>query len=157
MRDRHESAKKSMAKLYNEDCEREERYAYLVQTIAEEKENNADDASFLECFQGTDLKRTMTILFLFAAVNVGGGPFLSQSIYFLITVGLPTVHIFDISVGGFGLAIVIIIIAELGMRKIPRDKVFLGGCLVNFAFMLIVGCLYYAKGTGPTWAIAVLM
>jgi hypothetical protein len=97
------------------------------------------------------------MMFLFAAVNIGGGPFLAQSIYLLITVGLPVVHIFDISVGGFGLAIIVIIAAELGMSKIPRDKVFAGGCLINFGIMLTIGCLYYAKGTGPTWTIAVLM
>ncbi|KAJ5108302.1 hypothetical protein N7456_004977 [Penicillium angulare] len=157
MRNRHESAKKTMSMLYSEECEREERYAYLVQTITEERERNSDDASYLECFSGSNLKRTLTMMFLFAAVNIGGGPFLSQSIYFLITVGLPTVHIFDISIGGFALAIIIIIATELLMINFPRDKVFLGGCFLNFITMLTVGCLFYAKGSGPIWAIAVLM
>ncbi|CAI7625229.1 unnamed protein product [Penicillium manginii] len=157
MTNNNEKAEKAMSLLYRQECERDERYAYLVQTIAEERARNAEHASYLECFQGCNLKRTLTMMFLFAAVNIGGGPFLAQSIYFLITVGLPVVHIFDISVGGFGLAIIVIIAAELGMSKIPRDKVFAGGCLINFGIMLTIGCLYYAKGTGPTWTIAVLM
>lgn len=157
MKSRHESAKKTMGVLYAEDCERDERYAYLVQTIAEENLHNLDQESFLECFRGTDLKRTLTIAFLFGAVNIGGAPFLSQSIYFLITVGLPTVHIFDISIGGFALAIVIIAATGLGLKNVSRDRMFLGGCIINFSVLLTVGCLYYAKGTGPIWAIAVLM
>lgn len=157
MKGRHETAKKTISLLYGEDCERDERYAYLVQTIAEENTRHSDQASYLECFQGTNLKRTLLMGFLFGAVNIGGAPFLSQSIYFLITVGLPVVHIFDISIGGFALAIIIIVATGFGMKHISRDKVFIGGCVINFAVMLIVGCLYYAKGTGPTWAIAVLM
>ncbi|KAJ6013248.1 hypothetical protein N7540_007839 [Penicillium herquei] len=157
MQNRHESAKKTMHLLYGDNCELEERYAYLVQTIAEENARNSEEASYIECFQGCNLKRTLTMWFLFGAVNIGGGPFLSQSIYFLITVGLPTVHIFDISIGGFALAILIIIFAGLVMKRIPPNLVFLGGCCINFAVLLIVGCLYYAKGMGPVWAIAVLM
>jgi hypothetical protein len=157
MKDKAEKAKKTMALLYSEDCERDERYAYVVQTIAEEQQRNSEQASYIECFQGTNLKRTLVICFLFGAVNIGGGPFLAQSIYFLITVGLPVVHIFDISVGGFALAIVIIVVSGFGMKNISRDKVFLGGCVVNFVVLLTIGCLFYAKGLGPIWAIAVLM
>jgi hypothetical protein len=157
MKHKPEKAKKTMSLLYGEDCERDERYAYLVQTIAEEQHRNSEQASYIECFQGTNLKRTLVMCFLFGAVNVGGAPFLSQSIYYLITVGLPVVHIFDISIGGFALAIVIIVVAGFGMKSISRDKVFMGGCVVNFAVLLTIGCLYYAKGMGPIWAIAVLM
>ncbi|KAJ5727086.1 hypothetical protein N7493_004906 [Penicillium malachiteum] len=157
MHNRHEAAKKTMHLLYGDDCELEDRYAYLVQTITEENTRNAEQASYIECFQGCNLKRTLTMWFLFSAANVGGAAFLSQSIYFLITVGLPTVHIFDISIGGFALAIIIIMVAGIVMKRIAPNVVFFGGCCINFAFLLTIGCLYYASGMGRIWAIAVLM
>jgi hypothetical protein len=97
------------------------------------------------------------MMFLFALVNLGGGPFLSQSIYFLISVGLPTIHVFDISIGGFGLAIIIIIASGFVLKNVRRRNTLFWGCVVNFLFNLIVGALYYAHGTGPKWAIAIFM
>lgn len=99
----------------------------------------------------------MTVMFLFGLVNLGGGPFLSQSIYFLISVGLPTVHVFDISIGGFGLAIVLIIASGIALKNVRRRSILFWGCVINFLFNLIVGALYWAHGTGPKWAIAILM
>lgn len=155
---REESAKKLYKWLYRDEADRQERYNHLVKTIEEENTHReANQASYIECFQGVNLKRTLTMMFLFGLVNIGGAPFLSQSIYFLISVGLPSVHVFDISVGGFGLAIVLIIASGFVLKKVRRRNTLFWGCVVNFLFNLVVGVLYYAKGTGPTWAIAILM
>lgn len=97
------------------------------------------------------------MMFLFGIVNLGGGPFLTQSIYFLISVGLPTVHVFDISVGGFALAIILIVGSGVVLKNVRRRNILLSGCIVNFLFNLIVGALYWANGTGPKWAIAIFM
>jgi hypothetical protein len=107
---KQESAKKLFEWMYSDSADGEERFHYLTKTIEEESwQQQANKARYVECFQGTNLKRTLNIMFLFGIVNLGGAPFLSQSIYFLISVGLPAIHVFDISVGGFGLAITIII------------------------------------------------
>lgn len=97
------------------------------------------------------------MMFLFAIVNLAGAPFLAQSIYFLISVGLPAIHVFDISVGGFGLAIIIIIVSGILLKNIARRTVLFWGTFINFLFMVVVGGLYYAPGNGPKWAIAILM
>jgi hypothetical protein len=144
--------------LYRDDADREERYNHLVKTIQEENlQREANQSSYIECFQGVNFKRTMTMMFLFGLVNLGGAPFLSQSIYFLISVGLPTVHVFDISIGGFGLAIVLIIASGIALKNVRRRSILFWGCVINFLFNLIVGALYWAHGTGPKWAIAIFM
>ncbi|OGE50267.1 hypothetical protein PENARI_c017G07389 [Penicillium arizonense] len=155
---REESAKKLFRWLYRDDADREERYNHLVKTIQEENlQREANQSSYIECFQGVNFKRTMTMMFLFGLVNLGGAPFLSQSIYFLISVGLPTVHVFDISIGGFGLAIVLIIASGIALKNVRRRSILFWGCVINFLFTLIVGALYWAHGTGPKWAIAIFM
>ncbi|KAJ5653667.1 hypothetical protein N7490_000670 [Penicillium lividum] len=153
-----EGAKKMFQWLYRDDADREERYNHLVKTIEEENSQREENqSSYIECFQGVDLKRTITMMFLFGLVNLGGGPFLTQSIYFLISVGLPTVHVFDISIGGFGLAIFLIIGGGIILKSVRRRNILLWGCVINLIFNLIVGCLYWANGTGPKWAIAIFM
>ncbi|KAJ5655833.1 hypothetical protein N7507_007783 [Penicillium longicatenatum] len=158
IKQREEGAKKLYSWLYRDDADREERYNHLVKTIEEENSQREENqSSYLECFQGVDLKRTLTMMFLFGIVNLGGGPFLTQSIYFLISVGLPTVHVFDISVGGFALAIILIVGSGIVLKNVRRRNILLSGCIVNFLFNLIVGALYWAHGTGPKWAIAIFM
>jgi MFS family permease len=155
---RQESAKKLFKWLYPDETDRQERYNHLVKTIEEENSHReANQASYIECFQGVNFKRTITMMLLFGLVNLGGGPFLSQSIYFLISVGLPTIHVFDISIGGFGLAIIIIIASGFVLNNVRRRNTLLWGCVINFFFNLIVGALYFAHGTGPKWAIAIFM
>ncbi|KAL3450808.1 hypothetical protein BJX65DRAFT_304964 [Aspergillus insuetus] len=126
-------------------------------TLNAQSTTQAAAPTFLECFRGTNMKRTLTMMFLFSLVNLGGAPFLSHSIYFLTSVGLPVIHVFDISIGGFGLAVVIIIASGIVLKKIRTRSTVLVGCVVNLLVNLIIGVLYFAKGQGPKWAIAVLM
>ncbi|OKP09266.1 General alpha-glucoside permease [Penicillium subrubescens] len=155
---KQESAKKLFEWMYSDSADREERFNYLTKTIEEENsQQQANKARYVECFQGTNFKRTLTIMFLFGIVNLGGAPFLSQSIYFLISVGLPAIHVFDISVGGFGLAIIIIIASGILLKNFRRSHILFWGTVINLVFNLVIGALYYEHGDGPKWAIAILM
>jgi hypothetical protein len=155
---KQQNAKKLFDWIYSDNADREERYNYLTKTIEDESaQQNANRARYVECFQGINLKRTLTIMFLFGIVNLGGAPFLSQSIYFLISVGLPAIHVFDISVGGFGLAIIIIIASGILLKNFRRSHILFWGTVINLVFNLIIGALYYGHGNGPKWAIAILM
>ncbi|KAL2829670.1 major facilitator superfamily domain-containing protein [Aspergillus cavernicola] len=147
-----------MQKLYSSKFSIGDRLAYLAKTISEEQEQQRiSTGSYLDCFKGINLKRTLTVMFLYSVPNLGGAAFLSQSIYFLLTLGLPPVHVLDISIGGFGLAIIIIALTGAIGRFLSRRKMLLTGCIINLVFLVVIGSLYYAPGMGPVRAIAVLM
>lgn len=148
-----------MGRIYGENKKPEERLALLIRTLREEQANKklTGGASYLECFKGTNLKRTATVAFLYTTANVGGAGFLAQNIYFLIIAGLEPIHAFDIGIGGFGLAILIIIASGAYLKKISRRVTVLTGCVTNFVFMIVIGALYYSPSHGALWAIAVLM
>lgn len=153
-----DQARKVMLRIYGKDNDVEARLANLIKTIREEDaQNKLERGTFFECFKGTNLKRTLTVSFLYATANLGGAAFLSQSIYFLIIVGLPAIHAFDISIGGFGLACIIIVATWLVGDRVRRRTGVLAGLGVNFVIMLIVGCLYYNSSNASLWTIAVLM
>jgi hypothetical protein len=153
----YEKAHKVMTLIYGKENDPEARLAYLINLIREENHSEHERGTYFDCFKGTDLKRTLTVMLIYTAANFAGAAFLSQSIYFLITAGLPAIHSFDVSVGGFGLACIIIVASWFVGEYVHRRTGFLAGLAINFVCMLIVGCLYYSKTKGALWAIAVLM
>jgi hypothetical protein len=147
-----------MGLIYGKQNSIDARLAYLVKEIRAEQANaQLHSGTYLECFQNISLKRTMAVIFLYTANNIAGAAFLSQSIYFLIIAGLPAIHAFDVSIGGFGLSMIIIVASWIIENRIRRRDAFTVGIMLNFLFMLTIGSLYYARGQGPLWGIAVLM
>lgn len=151
-------AHKVMTKIYGPNSDIDARLANLIKTIRDEQsQHELESGTYFECFKGKDLKRTLTVIFLYTTSNFGGAAFLAQSIYFLIIAGLPAIHAFDVSIGGFGLACIIIVSSWFVGDRIRRRTGVMVGLVINFAGMLVVGCLYYSKTTGSLWAIAVIM
>ncbi|KAH6884221.1 general substrate transporter [Thelonectria olida] len=157
MKQRFAAAEKALARIYDSESAGD-RLALLVKTTREEQADaQLQSGSYLDCFKGTDFKRTMTIVFIYCAVNIAGAAFLTQNILILVTAGLPAVHVFDIGIGGFGLAIVIVLGSWVVAGKFRRHNAFLCGCVLNTLLMIVIGALYYAPGKSGLWGSAVLM
>jgi hypothetical protein len=146
-----------MTKLYGQENDVDARLAYLINIIRDESNNELEHGTYFDCFKGIDLKRNLTLMLIYTAANFAGAAFLAQSIYFLIIAGLPAIHSFDVSIGGFGLVYMIVVASWFVGEHIYRRTGFLAGLVVNFVCMLIVGALYYSKQKGASWAIAVFM
>jgi SP family general alpha glucoside:H+ symporter-like MFS transporter len=86
-----------------------------------------------------------------------GIPFLSQNIYFLFTVGLPAVHVFDIGIAGFFLGGLLVVFGWVYNDRIGRRRLWLCGLGGNLIGMVIVGGLAFAGTMGSFWAIGVIM
>lgn len=156
--DRVDEAYKSMEKIYGTGQDIDARVAFLVKTIREEEEHaKLQVGSYLDCFKGVELKRTVTASFIYTTQAWGGAAFLQQSIYVMIRAGLPPIHSFDISIGGFALSAVILVCSWFAMGLFRRRHAFLFGCVLNLVGMTLIGALTYAPGQGPLWAIAILM
>jgi MFS family permease len=156
---RHEQAKKAINRLYGSKNNPEAWYESIASKIRQEaaQENVSGIGGFLDLYRGSNLKRTMTVHLLFFGIGLAGSSFLAQSIYFLLTAGLPAIHTFDVSIGGFCLAFFTIIASWVYLEKVGRRSLWLVGCLVNVVVMAIIGSLYWAPGKGALWTIAILM
>ncbi|KAH6683095.1 putative MFS sugar transporter [Halenospora varia] len=158
MKGQVEAARKSIARIYGENNSVDARLARLQSGIQHEltKDNHA---SYLDCFKGTDRKRTLTVALLMIGINLVGSAFLTQNIYFLGLAGLPAIHSFDINIGGFGLALVVIPCSWYFGDKIGRRLLYLIGVVGNTIGMAVVGGLGYAPSTNKaaTWTVAVLL
>ncbi|KFY77499.1 hypothetical protein V501_07581 [Pseudogymnoascus sp. VKM F-4519 (FW-2642)] len=155
-RGRTDDARASLNRLYkknNVELRLDALQATLTAETAGEKEG-----SFIECFKGTNLKRTATVsLLFFGSGGLIGASFLSQNIYFLLTVGLEAVHSFDIGIGGFFLACVAIAIGWFFTDVIGRRTLWLVGVSGNAVAMAVIGALSFDSSRAGLWAIAVLM
>lgn len=91
--------------------------------------------------------------------GLNGSAFLTQNIYFLGLAGLPAIRCFDINIGGFGLALLVIPCSWVFGDKIGRRTLYLIGVAGNIMGMAVVGGLGYAPdgNKGAIWAVAVLL
>lgn len=151
-----EQAKKAFIRLYGDDSNIDARVAHLGNVLKHEINNEAG-VSYIDCFRGTNLRRTLIVTLLFWGNGMIGSSFLSQNIYFLITAGLAPIHSFDIGIGGFALALLIIPFSSIFAERIGRRPLYLIGLLVNTAGMIVVGGLGFSTSTGVVWGVAILM
>jgi Sugar (and other) transporter len=147
-----------MARIYGKDNHIDARLAHLQSSIQQEMKKDRK-ATYLDCFKGSDRKRTLTVCLLQLGDSLIGSALLSQNIYFLTLGGLPVIHAFDINIGGFCLALLIMPLTWYFGDKVGRRPLYLGGVLGNIIAMAVIGGLGYAPSSdkGAIWAIAVLL
>lgn len=153
-----EAARNSMARIYGKNNQIDARMAHLQSGIQHEM-NQDQKATYLDCFRGTDRKRTLTVCLLQLGNSLIGSALLTQNIYFLTLGGLPVIHAFDINIGGFCLALLIMPFSWYFGDKVGRRPLYLGGVIGNIIAMGVIGALGYTPPTdkGAIWAIAVLL
>ncbi|KAF3041898.1 hypothetical protein E8E12_005761 [Didymella heteroderae] len=154
-----DAAKKALSQLYGSQNNIDARFAVLSKQVEQERLQTEahGNAGYLELFKSTSLKRTFTVFWLFLAAGLNGASLLSQNTYFLIIAGLPAVHALDVGIGGFGFAIIAIVLSWYYMEKFGRRSIWFAGVFINIAVMAMIGGLYYSTAKASLWAVAILM
>lgn len=103
---RIESAKRSLLRLTSlnreTDFDADETIAMMVHTTALE-EKITKGASYIDCFRGTDLRRTEIVCMCWAIQNLSGNSFSGYSTYFLEQAGLADAKAYDFALGQYGI------------------------------------------------------
>ncbi|KAF2002488.1 maltose permease MAL61 [Amniculicola lignicola CBS 123094] len=101
-----DAAKKSLLRLTSlnreTDFDADETIAMMVHTTALE-EKITTGASYLDCFRGTDLRRTEIVCMAWAIQNLSGNAFSGYSTYFLEQAGLEPEKAYDFALGQYGI------------------------------------------------------
>ena len=95
--------------------------------------------SYLDCFKGTDLRRTEIAVVVWVSQALCGGPLIGYATYFYEQANIDTEGAFGLTTGMFGLAIVGNIIAWTLMRVVGRRTLYLWGLSVCIVIMLVIG------------------
>lgn len=101
-----EHGAKSLERLHSRTTDTSLILEEIQATIADERAiaDAQQDTSYMDCFRGSNWRRTRIACGMFAVQQFTGIAFYSQALYFLGISGLPVALTFQLALGGFGVA-----------------------------------------------------
>ncbi|RMZ04958.1 hypothetical protein D0864_02606 [Hortaea werneckii] len=144
-------AKKSLLRLTSlnreTDFDADETIAMMEHTTKLE-EKITKGASYLDCFKGTDLRRTEIVCMVWAIQNLSGNQFSNYSTYFLEQSGLSSTHSYSFAMGQYAINMVGVFGAWFLMTwGLGRRSLYLYGLCALFSMLFIMGCLGFLPDT----------
>uniref|UniRef100_A0A060TBJ9 ARAD1D35728p n=1 Tax=Blastobotrys adeninivorans TaxID=409370 RepID=A0A060TBJ9_BLAAD len=158
-KERLDKATKMIRRLSRQTEEEAARTVAMMVHTNELEKKVQEGATYLDCFKGTDLRRTeiSSIVFLIQAVSMGNT--MSYSSYFFQMAGLPPDQSFNMSIGQYCMGIVGIICSWFLMTHVGRRRIYVCGLFSIAILFLIMGFVSLApeSNSGASWATAALL
>lgn len=141
MKNRLEKARKSLARLGNKQSEITGLLNQIIRVNEEEKARSAvsKEATFIECFRGTNWRRTRIILFCNALQQVIGSSFMSNGPYFMVQAGMSAAKTGMMTEIGIGFGIASSILTAYLMTQVGRRRLILFGISLSVTFFTVMG------------------
>ncbi|ORY29142.1 putative MFS alpha-glucoside transporter [Naematelia encephala] len=138
-------AKRSLLRLTSlnreTDFDADETIDMMRHTTALEKQLTAG-SSYLDCFKGTDLRRTEIVCMVWAIQNLSGNSFSNYSTYFLEQAGLSSQNSYSFALGQYGINMVGVFGAWALMAfGMGRRTLFISGLVGLCAALFVMGFL----------------
>jgi hypothetical protein len=130
--------------------------AILVKTVNEDLELSSS-ARWIDCFQGTNLVRTIISMGVFACQHLSGIVFvLGFSTYFFELAGLSVDNAFDLGLGVTACGVVGNLISWTVINTLGRRKTFVAGMVALTTVLFLVGILDVIPTSAAKWVQASL-
>ncbi|KAH8205049.1 hypothetical protein TruAng_000772 [Truncatella angustata] len=157
-KNRIEAASKSLGRLHSKN-ERTVRFALMSIQEVIEHESESNISSFLECFQGSNWRRTRIVLYANGLSQMTGAVFLNNAPYFMVLAGLSSTNVAMIVEIGIAMSILSSIFTFFGMAYLGRRSLVLGGTAFAGVLFMIMGiCAALPNQNGATrWAVAIVL
>ena len=161
---RRDDAKKQVLRLTSRKqagagFDADETINMMIYTNELEKANTSG-TRYLDCFKGTDLRRTEIVCMVWAIQTLcGASSFTGYSTYFFEQAGLDVSSAFSMSLGQYGLGAVGTILSWFLMIKFGRRTLYLWGQIAMACILMIVGFLGIApkSAEGAQWGIGAMI
>ncbi|KAI0143353.1 general substrate transporter [Pestalotiopsis sp. NC0098] len=157
-KNRIEEANKSLARLHrNKENSVQFAMRQIQDVIAHESE--VGESSFLECFHGTNWRRTRVVLYGNGLAQMTGAVFLNNAPYFMVLAGLSSTDVAMIIEIGIAMSIFSSILTFWAMTFMGRRTLVLGGTAFAGLMFFIMGiCAAVPNQNGGTrWAVAITL
>lgn len=143
---RIEAAEHSVRRLTTKSAqEAKNTVAMMLHTAEIEMELQAG-ASYLDCFKGTNLRRTEICCFVFVANVAAGIYFANSPTYFFEQAGVTASNTYKLSLGGSALGFIGTLLGSVLIARYGRRPLFLEGMILLTILLLIIGFV----SIGPT-------
>ncbi|KFZ06821.1 hypothetical protein V501_07041 [Pseudogymnoascus sp. VKM F-4519 (FW-2642)] len=113
--------------------------------------------SYLDCFKGSDLRRTEIVCATWSIQSLCGSTFMGYSTYFYIQAGLPTVNAFDMSMAQYALGAIGTVGSWFLMSYVGRRTIYIYGLSILTVLLLLIGLASFSNSTATPWAIGSLL
>ncbi|PWN38609.1 sugar transporter [Meira miltonrushii] len=154
---RVDDAEHSIRRLNSSSTSEEEvqdTLAMMQHTDAIEKAEN-EGVNILDCFRGTNLRRTEIGCAVFAIQYLAGGPLIGYAVTFLQQAGMDDESAFDFNLGVTTMFTVGTIVSWFFLNKVGRRTIYIGGIALMSFISLIIGILGFIPNT--SLAVGVLL
>lgn len=159
-RGKSEEARRSLLRLRQDTPERvqqvESTLAYISYTTEMER-IETENASFADCFKGTNLRRTEINCVVWAAQILCGNAVLGYSVVFLEAAGFSEIQAFDLNISLSACYIVGGMICWLLMPRLGRATLYMGGMAFMFFCLIAIGGLGFHDSQESQMAIGILL
>ncbi|EME82914.1 uncharacterized protein MYCFIDRAFT_136338 [Pseudocercospora fijiensis CIRAD86] len=153
-------AVKRLTSPKNVDFDIDKNIALMVVTTEHELAVEAS-TTYWTCFQGTNLRRTIVVMFIYCIQTLNGNPLRGYSTYFFEQAGLQTTQAFNMSIIGFAVAIVGGLSSWAFLPLAGRRTIYLIGLAIMTIIMALIGGLGIPQAHTPksdySWAIGSLL
>lgn len=119
----------------------------MVRTTNLEKEMRTG-TSYLDCFKGTNLRRTEIACIAFASQVTNGGALVYSPTYFLELAGISANGSYGIALGGTGVAFIGTCLSWFLLPHFGRRTIFLWGFVVMIACLYLIAILACVNSAG---------
>lgn len=153
-KDRREDAIKSVKRLTRADpnFSAEETVSMIVYTNAMEQQTETG-ASYMDCFKGTDLRRTEIACCVWAVQSLCGSGLMGYSTVFYQRAGLADSQSFTMSLAQYAIGVVGTFSSWLFMTYFGRRTLYVGGLAILAVILFVIGFVSIAPATSSlSWA-----
>jgi hypothetical protein len=139
MKNKRDEALKHLAKLYSKEEDLDARLRHMEETIQAERLISCEKASFMECFKGSNWRRTRIILICMYMPQIVGSSLSSNAPYFLSQTGLSSGLIVKLMQIGLGVSILSSVINIYMMTLFRHRPLMFFGMSICAIIYLIMG------------------
>ncbi|KAH8901361.1 general substrate transporter [Thozetella sp. PMI_491] len=145
MKNRHDEAKKALRRLHSSREDLDSRFMQIVAVEEHERSlrQDAADTSYLDCFRGTNWRRTRIILICNYMPQVVGAVLSANAPYFLNQTGMASATVIMLVQIGISLGVASSVLNILFMMRFNHRALMFGGvgvCTLMYLIMGIAGC-----------------
>ncbi|SMR54631.1 unnamed protein product [Zymoseptoria tritici ST99CH_1A5] len=142
------------------DEDNDKSIALMVVTTEHERYINAN-TTYIACFKGTDLKRTLTAMGVYCVQTLSGNPLRSSSTYFMVQAGFSSTRAFDMTIVNYALALIGGFVSWGLLPLFGRRPTYFWTLVMMLALLIIIGSLGVAQvhstNTAYSWTVAVAL
>ncbi|KAL7782942.1 general substrate transporter [Trichoderma ceciliae] len=156
---RLDDAKQSIRRLGGDKTEDQinGQLAMMIHTVNIDKAQSKNMKSYLECFKGTNLRRTEICCMAFLGQILSGSSFAYSPSYFFTTAGMNPDHAYQLNLGGTAIAFLGTVLSWFLITHFGRRTLYVVGQGILCATLLVIGIINVATlAKNAIWAEAAL-